>query len=48
VGGDLHQHVEAGESDYRTTNKRPISVAHDDFSVMGDGYRATSGPSAWK
>ncbi|WP_135399364.1 hypothetical protein [Hymenobacter metallicola] len=44
VGGDLHQHVGRGESEYRVTSLRPISIAHDDFSVMGAGVSGSIRP----
>ncbi len=44
VGSDLHQYVGAAESDYLVTGQRPISVAHDDFSVMGDGVSGSIRP----
>lgn len=44
VGGDLHQHVGAGEAGYYVTSSRPLSIAHDDFSVMGDGVSGNIRP----
>lgn len=44
VGSDLHQYVGAAESDYLLTGRRPISIAHDDFSVMGDGVSGSIRP----
>ena len=44
VGADLHQFVGPGEADYLKTGNRPISIAHDDFSVMGDGVSGSIRP----
>ena len=44
IGGDLHQHVGAGEDNYYATSVRPLSIAHDDFSVMGDGVSGNIRP----
>jgi len=44
VAADLYQHVGRNEDDYRITNQRPISVAHDDFSVMGSGVSGIMRP----
>ncbi|UOQ75198.1 hypothetical protein [Hymenobacter cellulosilyticus] len=44
VGADLHQHAEAVEPDYRVVSLRPLSIAHDDFSVMGNGVSGSIRP----
>jgi hypothetical protein len=44
VGADVYQHVGRDDNDYYVTGGRPISVAHDDFSVMGTGVSGTMRP----
>ena len=44
VGADLQQYAGRADEDYYTTGLRPISIAHDDFSVMGEGVSGSIRP----
>ncbi|WP_139926244.1 RHS repeat protein [Hymenobacter sp. DG01] len=44
VGADLQQYVGPKDDSYLATNLRPLSIAHDDFSVMGEGVSGSIRP----
>lgn len=46
-GADLYQYNAPG-ANYWASNAEPLSIAHDDFSVMGAACRATSARTGWK
>ncbi|GGF27922.1 DUF5977 domain-containing protein [Hymenobacter cavernae] len=44
VGADVYQYAAQGENSYIVTGSRPTSIAHDDFSVMGEGVSGSIRP----
>lgn len=44
VGADLQQYAARGETGYVNSGTNPISIAHDDFSVMGEGVSGSIRP----
>jgi hypothetical protein len=44
VAADLHQTVGKGDNSYYGTSMRPLSIAHDNFSVMGTGVSGNIRP----
>ena len=45
TASDIYQAAAADGSDYYTSSKSPISIAHDYFSVMGEGASGTIRPT---